>query len=313
MYDLIIIGGGPAGITAGIYAARQKLNILLITKEFGGQIAKKAVAIENYPGFEKISGMELIQKFEKQLRKQKIDIERDGVIKVKKIGDHFLVITKSKNRFESKAVIVASGADPRALKVEGEKKFLGKGLSYCVTCDGPLFEGKNVAIIGGGNSAFEAALFLAKIAKKIYILEYGKEVKADFENQEKVKKTGKVEIITQAAVKEIKGEKFVNSLTYEDRVRGQEITLEVEGVFVEIGNQPATSFIKDLVDFNERDEIIIDLATCQTKTPGLFAAGDVTQIFPKQIVVAAGEGVKAVVNAFKYINGLKTQEKKTKN
>jgi len=189
-YDLIIIGGGPAGITAGIYGARQKLNTLLITKSFGGQVARKVVMIENYPGFEEISGMELIQKFEKHLRKQKIDIERDEVSKVKKIKEHFIVITKSKNRFESKAVIVASGADPRPLEVPGEKKFIGRGLSYCVNCDGPLFEGKTVAVIGGGNSAFEAAIFLSKIAKKIYILEYGEVVKADAENQDRVKKTG---------------------------------------------------------------------------------------------------------------------------
>ena len=158
-YDLIIIGGGPAGVTAGIYASRQKLNTLLITKAFGGQIARKAVMIENYSGFEEISGMELIQKFEKQLRKQKIDIERDEVTKVKKIKEHFIVITKSKNRFESKAVIVASGADPRPLEVLGEKEFLGKGLSYCPLCDGPLFSDKTVAVIGGGNSAFDAAIF----------------------------------------------------------------------------------------------------------------------------------------------------------
>jgi len=224
LYDLIIIGGGPAGITAGIYAARQKLNSLLITKSFGGQMLKKAVMIENYPGFEEISGMELIQKFEKQLRRasarsdgHKIDIERDEVTKVEKIEEHFLVITKNKNRFESKAIIVASGADPRPLKVLGEKEFLGKGLSYCPLCDGPLFSDKTVAVIGGGNSAFEAAIFLSKIAKKIYILEASEKVRADAENQERVKKTGKVEIITNTQVQKIQGKQFVNSLIYEDR------------------------------------------------------------------------------------------------
>ena len=308
LYDLIIIGGGPAGITAGIYAARQKLNSLLITKSFGGQMLKKAVMIENYPGFEEISGMELIQKFEKQLRRasarsdgHKIDIERDEVTKVEKIEEHFLVITKNKNRFESKAIIVASGADPRPLKVLGEKEFLGKGLSYCPLCDGPLFSDKTVAVIGGGNSAFEAAIFLSKIAKKIYILEASEKVRADAENQERVKKTGKVEIITNTQVQKIQGKQFVNSLIYEDRKTKREIKLPVEGIFVETGSQPTTSFVKDLVDFNERDEIAVEFETCQTKTPGLFAAGDCNIGKFKQIVTAASEGAKAALAAYGYI------------
>ena len=300
-YDLIIIGGGPAGITAGIYTSRQKLNTLLITKAFGGQIARKAVMIENYPGFEEISGIELIQRLEKHLRKQKIDIERDEVGKVKKVKDHFLVITKSKNGFEAKAVISASGADPRPLEVPGEKEFIGRGLSYCVTCDGPLFEGKNVAVVGGGNSAFEAAIFLSKIAKKIYILEYGKVVKADAENQERIKKTGKVEVITDAALKKIQGKQFVNSIIFEDRKTKQEINLPLEGVFVEIGSQPSTSFAKGLVDFNEKDEIIVEFETCQTKTSGLFAAGDCNVGKVKQIITAAGEGAKAALSAYEYL------------
>jgi len=300
-YDLIIIGGGPAGVTAGIYAARQKLNTLLITKSFGGQVARKAVAIENYPGFEEISGMELIKKFEKHLRKQKVDIERDEVTKLKKIGNHFFVQTKSKNRFQSKAVIVASGADPRPLEVPGEKEFIGKGLSYCVTCDGPLFEGKTVAVIGGGNAGFEAAIALSNWAKKIYILEFGEKIRADETNQEIVKKTGKVEVITNAEVREIQGAQFVNSLIYQDRKTKKEIKLPVDGIFVEIGSQPATSFVKGLVDFNERDEIKVEFETFQTKTPGLFAAGDVNVGSFKQIVTACGEGAKAALATYNYL------------
>jgi len=300
-YDLIIIGGGPAGVTAGIYAARQKLNTLLITKSFGGQVARKAVAIENYPGFEEISGMELIKKFEKHLRKQKVDIERDEVTKLKKIGNHFFVQTKSKNRFQSKAVIVASGADPRPLEVPGEKEFIGKGLSYCVTCDGPLFEGKTVAVIGGGNAGFEAAIALSNWAKKIYILEFGEKIRADETNQEIVKKTGKVEVITNAEVREIQGAQFVNSLIYQDRKTKKEIKLPVDGIFVEIGSQPATSFVKGLVDFNERDEIKVEFETFQTKTLGLFAAGDCNVGTVKQIVTAAGEGAKAALATYNYL------------
>jgi len=305
VYDLIIIGGGPAGITAGIYAARQKLNTLLITKDFGGQIARKAVAIENYPGFEKISGMELIKKFEKHLRKQKIDIERDEAIKLKKIGKKFFVQTKSRQLFQAKAVIIASGADPRPLEVPGEKKFIGRGLSYCSVCDGPLFENKTVAVIGGGNAGFETAIFLAKIAKKIYILETGPKVRADQTNQEMVKKTGKAEIITNVALKKIQGEQFVKSIVYQDRKSKKEKTLPVGGIFVEIGSQPATSFVKDLVDFNEKDEIGVDFETCQTKTPGLFAAGDVNVGSYKQIITACGEGAKAALAAYNYIKNLR--------
>jgi len=304
-YDLIIIGGGPAGITAAIYAGRQKLNILLITKEFGGQIARKAVMIENYPGFEEISGLELIQRFEKHLRKQKIDIERDAVKEVKKVNQKFIVITQSKNKFESKTVIIASGADPRPLEIPGEKEFLGRGVSYCTVCDAPLFSNKTVAVIGGGNAGFEATIALSSWAKKIYILEYGEKINADLENQERVEKTGKVEIITNAQIKEIKGEKFVNSLIYLDRKTGKKNNLGVEGVFIEIGSQPATSFVKDLVRFNHLinrlDEIEIDSRNCQTTTPGLFAAGDVSDVKYKQIVIAAGEGAKAALSAYDYL------------
>jgi len=300
-YDLIIIGGGPAGITAGIYAVRQRLNTLLITKDFGGQLARKAVTIENYPGFEEISGLELIQKLEKHLRKQKVDIERDGVKEVKKIGKNFIVITKSKNKFESKMVIVASGADPRPLEVVGEKEFIGRGVSYCIVCDGPLFERKNVAVVGGGNAGFEAAIFMSKIAQKIYILEAGPEVKADVENRERVRQIGKIEIITDAVLKKIQGNQFVNSIIFEDRKTGKEKKLSVEGIFVEIGSQPATSFVKGLVDFNERDEIRVDFESFQTKTAGLFAAGDCNVGKFKQIVTAAGEGAKAALAAYDYL------------
>jgi thioredoxin-disulfide reductase len=301
IYDLIIIGGGPAGMTAGIYAARQKINTLLLAKDFGGQMAKKAVGIENYPGFEEISGFELIRKFENHLKKQKVDIKIDEAKQVKKVGKNFVVITKSKNKFESKAVIVASGADPRPLEVPGEKEFLGRGVSYCTTCDGPLFENKIVAVIGGGNSAFESAIYLSKIAKKVSILEYEDRVKADVENQEVLLKTGKTQIITSVEIKEIKGKKFVESIFYQDRKTGKKFVLPVDGIFVEIGYQPATSFVKGLVDFNERDEIKVNFETFETKTSGLFAAGDVNTGPYKQIITAAGEGAKAALAAYDYL------------
>ncbi len=301
LYNLIIIGGGPAGITAGIYTARQRLKTLLITKDFGGQIAKKAVPIENYPGFKEISGLDLIQKFEKHLKKFETDIEMDSVIKIEKINKNFIVTSENKKQFKARAVIIASGADPRPLKIPGEKEFIGKGVSYCVTCDAPFFSNKIVAVIGGGNAGFEAAIALTRWAKTIYILEASPEVKADLENQEMAKETGKVEIITGAALKEIRGDKFVSSIIYEDRKTGEEKKLKVEGVFVEIGLQPSSAFAKDLVDFNERCEIKVDFETFQTKTPGLFAAGDVNTGKFKQIITACGEGAKAALAAYEYL------------
>jgi len=301
IYDLIIVGGGPAGITAGIYAARQKLNVLLITKSFGGQIARKAVAIENYPGFEAISGLELIKKFEKHLRKYKVDIEKDTVNSIQKKGNNFLISTGDKKHFQSKTVIVASGADPRPLEVPGEKKFIGKGVSYCTACDAPFYAKKEVAVIGGGNAGFEAAIALSSWSKKIYILEHGSKIRADEIIQERARETGKIEIITDAALKKIQGENFVGSLIYQDIKSKKFNTLKIEGVFVEIGSQPATSFVKGLVEFDERDEIIADPKTMQTKTSGLFVAGDVSDVIYKQIVIAAGEGAKAAFSVSNYL------------
>lgn len=304
-YDLIIIGGGPAGMTAGIYASRLGMKTILITKDFGGQMAKKVVKIENYPGFEEISGQELIERMKNHLFKQKIETEIEEVVKVEKEKENFIVKTKSGKEFFSKTVIVASGGNPRPLLVPGEKEFLGKGVSYCAVCDGPLFKGKKVAVIGGGNAGFESAIYLAQIAEKVYILEYSDKPKADAENQERAFKTEKVELITNARLKEIRGKNFVEEVVFEDMKTKEEKILKVSGVFVEIGTLPATSFVKDLVDFNQRGEIIVEPETYQTKTPGLFAAGDCNAGKYKQIVTAAGEGAKAALAAYDYLQNLK--------
>jgi len=305
IYDLIIIGGGPAGITAGIYAGRQRMNTLLLTKEFGGQISKKATEICNYPGFENISGMELIEKFVQHLNKQtSVEIKFGEAQKIEKNGDIFTVITTDTEKVEAKSVIIATGADPRPLEAVGEKQFIGKGLGYCVTCDGPLFKDKTVAVIGGGNAGLEAALFMTNYAKKIYILEFGPEIKADEINKADIAKSDKIEIITNAAVKEIKGEMMVNGLVYEDQKTKELRTLDLQGVFIEIGSQPATSLARGLVDFTKRDEIVVESETFSTKTPGLFAAGDNNSGLYKQIVTAAGEGCKSALAAYDYIRKL---------
>jgi NADH-dependent peroxiredoxin subunit F len=301
IYDLIIIGGGPAGVTAGIYASREGMKSLLLTKAFGGQMTRKTVEIENYTGFENISGLDLINKFENHLRTQKTEIKNEEVVKIEKRGEFFTLFTKEKSEFNAKAVIVASGAGPRTLGVPGEQEFLGKGISYCVACDGPVFNQKTVAIIGGGNAGFEAALFMGVYAKKIYILEFGPEIKADKVLLEKARNDKKIEILCNASVEEIKGEKFVKSLVYSDSKENMQKELETEGVFIEIGNRPAVSFLGDLADLNEKKEIVIDLRNNQTKTPGLFAAGDVTCILQKQIIISAGDGAKAAISAYNYI------------
>ena len=301
LYDLIIIGAGPAGMTAGIYAARQKIKTLLITEDFGGQITRKAVTIENYPGFKGISGLELIKKLKEHLDSENVKVKIGEVDKIKKNKKFFSVFTTEKEEISTKAIIIASGADPRPLEVPGEKEFIGKGVSYCAVCDGPVFEGEEVVVVGGGNAGFESAIFLLNYAKKIYILEYAPEVAADKTNQEIAANSGKLEVITNVALKEIKGKEFVDSVIYEDRKTGEKKSLKTRAVFVEIGSQPATSFAKGLVDFNERDEIKVEFETMQTKTPGVFAAGDCNTGPFKQIITACGEGAKAALGAYQYI------------
>ncbi len=305
LYDLIIIGGGPAGITAGIYAVRKKVKTLFITKDFIGQtgVTKE---VENYPGFKEISGTELMKRFKEHLDKFEVETKTGEVVKrIKKTKEGFEVKTGDGETFETKTVIVASGRDPRPLEVPGEKEFMGMGVSYCVTCDGPLFEGKDVAVIGGGNSGFEGALELSEYCPKVYILEYSSEIKADELIQEKVENKDNIEVITNADTKEIKGDKSVNKIIYEDRGGKKEKTLEIKGVFVEIGSIPATAFVKSLVEFNKWDEIKIDPKTCATSTGGIFAAGDVTDIRDKQIVTAAGDGAKAAISVYEYLRDKK--------
>ena len=308
MYDLIIIGGGPAGVSAGIYATRQRIKTLLITKDFGGQIVGKPVPVENYPGFKEISGMELMKKFEEHVKKFDIEIKLGLVASITKDED-FFTVKNQESEFQAKSVIVASGASPRHLGIKGEGDFVGKGVSYCPLCDGLFFKDKIVVIVGGGNAGFESALYLDNLAKKIYILESGEMVAADEENQAKAKKSEKIEIITKAVLKEIKGDNFVKSLEYEDAKSKEVKSLDVDGVFVEIGHLPATSFVKDLVKFSDEqgrsNEIEINPRTCQTNTPGLFAAGDVSDVLHKQVIIACAEGAKAALSAFKYLQDLK--------
>jgi alkyl hydroperoxide reductase subunit F len=302
-FDLVIVGGGPAGITAGIYAARKKIKTLLITKNFIGQ-AGKAFWVENYPGFERISGTGLMGKFKNHLKEFEIEIKEAEVRKIRKTKGKFIVQTGGKGSFVSRAVILATGRDPRPLEVPGEKELIGRGISYCPTCDMPFFRNKIVAIIGGGNSGFNAAVEAARHGNKVYILEFSPKVIADEIIQERAKKTKKVKIILNARVKKVLGKNGVQGLIYEDRISKKDKTLNVQGVFIMVGEIPATDYIKGLVNFNKKDEILVDPKTLETKTKGLFACGDVTNVLGGQIIIAAGEGAKAALSVYKYLEKL---------
>ncbi len=305
MYELIIIGGGPAGITAGIYAARKKIKTLILSKDFVGQ-AGKANIIENWPGIKTIAGPELMSQFMSHLDEFDIEKKEGYLVSIlEKRNDVFYLTTDMGEVFESKAVIVATGRNPRPLKVPGEKEYLGKGISYCAVCDAPMFAKKKVAVVGGGNSGFETAIEMAtKHLAKVFLLEVASKPIADESLQEEVKNNNNIEVITGALLKEIKGKTFVESVVYTDKNTKEDKELEVQGVFVEIGSVPAVDFLKDLATCNEVGEIEIDHNSCQTKTDGLFAAGDVTNIKGKQVVIAAGEGSKAALSVYSYLRKL---------
>jgi len=296
IYDLIIIGAGPAGITASVYAARKKLNFLVISLDIGGQTAWSG-DIENYTGYQFITGPELTEKFQEHLRKYDIALkENEEVLELVKSAEVISVNT-NKGNYQSRTVIIASGKKSRELGVPGEKEFKNHGLTYCATCDGPLFSAKTVAVIGGGNSAMDAALQLTKIAKHIYIINITEKLAGDQIMFEKIKQAQNVTILNNHQIMAITGDKFVRAIKIKNKDGQKE--LAVEGVFVEIGLIPNSVFAKN-VEKNTKSEINIDL-TNQTNIPGVFAAGDVTNVLEKQIIIAAGDGSKAALSAYRYL------------
>lgn len=300
LYDLVIIGAGHAGLAAAIYAARKKLNTVILTKKIGGQ-SLLTNKIENYPGLKLISGAELIAASQKQAESYGVKIIEGVKIKQIKENNNKFELLTSQNSYQAKTVLITSGKIPRHLNVAGEKELTGKGISFCSICDAPLYSNKDVAVVGGGNAGLDAALDLTKYANKIYVLEFADRLLGDELTQEKLRKSNKVTFILNAATKEIKGEKIVESLVYQDRKTEQMQTLKVGGVFVAIGVVPSTGFVKDLLKLNKQKEIVIDLATNATNIPGIFAAGDVTNVVFEQCVIAAGEGAKAALNIYNYL------------
>lgn len=298
-YDIIIVGGGPAGVTAGIYTARYMLSALLITKEKGGQMSESGY-IENYPGITKIFGPDLVGKFYDHLAYYNVPIILDEVISVKKnVNEIFSVTTSSGRTFKSKTVILAMGVVRRKLGIPGEKEFAGRGVSYCAPCDAPLFKGKVVAVVGGGNSAANAALLLAEYANKVYLIHRRDKLRAQPFYVEQLYAQHKIEIILKSNVAEIGGDSVVRWI----KIRESRQKIPVDGVFIEIGSDPPKEFFKKIGVEIDKDGYVKVNSDQSTNIPGLFAAGDCTTACNKfkQIVTAAAEGAIAADAAYKYI------------
>ncbi|MFA6548190.1 MAG: FAD-dependent oxidoreductase [Candidatus Magasanikbacteria bacterium] len=310
MLDLIIIGGSAAGSSAAIYAARRKLNFKMITDNIGGEVALSGV-VNNWPGIIEIQGFELAKKFNEHVRSYDVDIEEGWrVAKITPEKNHLIVVAKNavgeEKNYETKTVIVATGIHPRRLDVPGEKEFYQKGVTYCTVCDGPLFKNKITATVGSGNSALESAMMMANIAKKVFLIsKYPNTTEANggFPKGEnilidKIKTLPTVEIIYNAKTTEIIGDKMVKGVKYTDET-GAEKIIETQGVMVHAGQIPNSQFLD--VEKNKIGEIIVD-AKCKTNVPGIFAAGDVTNIPFKQIGISAGQGIIASLAAIEFIN-----------
>ena len=297
IYDLIIIGAGPAGITAAVYAAREGMKFIVITNDIGGQ-AGWSGDIENYTGYQFITGPDLVNKFEEHMRKYNVTVkENEPVIDIN-MNDGIVMVKTGKGQYESKTLIIASGKISRQLGVPGEKEFKNRGLTYCATCDGPLFLGKDVVVVGGGNSALDACLQLMNIARHIYVVNITPRLGGDAVMREKVEKSDKVTILNDSQITAVVGDKMVEGVKV--KRQGKEEPIVVQGVFVEAGLLPNSAFSGEL-DKNEHGEIKVNCKN-ETNIPGIFAAGDVTDVSEKQIVIAAGEGSKAALAAFKYLS-----------
>ena len=302
MYELIIIGAGPAGMTAAVYAARKRLNALLISYDIGGQVLW-TTGVENYMGYQFIEGPELMQKFEEQVKQFPIDTKTGERVSIlSQTNEGFEVRTDKDETYQAKAAIIATGKRPRQLNVPGEEKLRGRGVTYCAICDGPLFAGENVAVIGGGNSALEAAEDMIKIAEHVHLVSLtpltGDQILID-----KVTAATNLTMFLEHEVLNIKGESRVKGIEVRDLKGKQEKELDVSGVLIEIGLIPNSEPFKGIVHLNRLGEIEVNCAN-EADVPGLFAAGDVTNVPEKQIVVAAGEGAKAALRAHHYLQRL---------
>ena len=307
IYDLAIIGGGPAGVSAGVYASRKRLKTVFITDSFAGQSAVSD-GIENWIGTIKISGTELAENLKKHLLAYAGDIVdiKEGlrVSSIEKKDGSFVIKTNgsAESIFEAKTILITTGSTRRKLEAPGALEFDNKGLTYCATCDGPLFANQDVAVIGGGNAAFETSAQLLAYCKSVTLLNRTDKFRADQVTIDKLSKNPKFKIIINAPIEAVVGDKFVNGVVYTDKTSGQKTTLPVTGIFVEIGLLPNTSFLTGLVELNQIGQIIVDPKNQQSKTPGIWAAGDVTDGLYHQNNIAAGDAVKALEDIFSFLH-----------
>ncbi|MHB0816995.1 alkyl hydroperoxide reductase subunit F [Stutzerimonas stutzeri] len=302
-FDVLVIGGGPAGAAAAVYAARKGIRTGVAAERFGGQVLD-TMAIENFISVKATEGPQLARALEEHVREYEVDIMNlQRASKLIPAGAEGLHTVEFENgaRLQSKTVILSTGARWREMNVPGEQEYRGRGVAYCPHCDGPLFKGKRVAVIGGGNSGVEAAIDLAGLVAHVTLLEFGESMRADAVLQNKLRSLPNVTILTMAQTTEVKGDgQKVTGLVYKDRNSDELHDVELEGIFVQIGLLPNSDWLKGSVELNRFGEIIVD-AKGQTNIPGVFAAGDVTTVPYKQIVIALGEGAKASLSAFDHL------------
>jgi len=299
MYDLIIIGAGPAGFTAGIYAIRREMKVLIIGDVPGGQIVW-ASEIENYPGFRNIASYELINKMQNHVKDLGVEIVNDKIINIKKNKDKTITLLSNKQEFVSKTVIIATGLSPRELSVQGEKEFLGKGVTYCANCDAPFYRDKIVAVVGGGNAALDATEVLSKIAKKVYLIHRRDEFRGFEALVNEIKNRKNIEIITNSEISKIIGNEKVEKINIKNNKLNKITQINIDGVFIEIGRIAHTEIFSNLIELDNKKQIKVD-KYCKTSVQGIFAAGDVTNVPYKQITIACGQATIATLSAYEYL------------
>jgi thioredoxin-disulfide reductase len=297
VYDLLIVGGGIAGITAAIYAARKEMKFAIISPEFGGEIVNTTY-VENWPGIKSITGKELAEQYVEHMKSLNVEIIEDAVTAVKHENNQFWVTTYG-GVYESRTLIWATGSRYKELGVPGEGELRGRGVTYCSICDGPLYKNKDIAIVGAGNVGLTSAIYMATIAKKVYIINRSEKIRGDPILLDQLKSKHNVEIVNNAKVKSINGEKKVTSITLEN---GQDV--ELDGVLINIGYTPITDPVKNIVELNQYSYLEVDKKN-MTKTQGLFAAGDVVFNPYKQLVISASDGCKAALGSYDYLSTLK--------
>ena len=301
-YELIIIGGGPAGLTAGIYAGRARLRTLLIEKSAIGGLIAISDRVENYPGFpEGISGLDLTELMHHQAIKYGTEIIYDEVKHLKVNGVDKVVTTVSGD-YHARAVIIAAGSEIAKLNIPGEQAFTGRGVSYCATCDGPLFKDRDIAVIGGGDTALTEAIFLARFASRVYVIHRREQFRASQILQEKARSESRIEFILDTIVTEIKGDNSVEEIALKNVKSNSQSSIKVAGVFISVGFKPNTDFIQGIIELDETKRIVVDVnGMMATNMPGIYAAGDIRRNSIRQVATAVGDGAVAALSAEKYI------------